>query len=191
MTDMSRDGSAVRGVALFGEVLLVGVLVCLAAVPVVTVLAAAGAGSVLVRELVTEQRTPAVRRFAVLLLRSLRQPVVTVAPVLWFAAAGLDLLALRAGLPGGHQLGPVLLAVLAGGVLAGLRGAARWQPDRGWRRALAEGAELLVRDWSGSLLLAGALVGLGVVADQVPSFLLILPGLLVMAAVAVERRAAR
>lgn len=191
MTDMSREVPAVRGIALLGEVLLVGVLVCLAALPVVTVLAAAGAGAVLVRELVTEQRTPTVRRFAVLLLGALRQPVVTAAPVLWFAVAGLDLIALRAGLPGGHQLGPVLLAVLAGGVLAGLRGAARWRPDHAWRLALAEGAELVVRDWSGSLLLAGALVGLGVVADQVPSFLLILPGLLVMAAVAVERRATR
>lgn len=178
----------VRGIALFGEVLFVGVLVGVAALPVVSALAAAAAGAVLVEELVTEQRTPTVRRFAALLAGALREPVVWLAPVALLAVAGLDMLALAAGLPGRQLLGPVLLAVLVFGVLTGLRGAARWRPGHGFVATLGEAAAVVPRDWPGSALLLGALVALGAVVTEAPAFLPVAPGLLVMAAVAVERR---
>lgn len=192
--DTSRTDGGARGegllrhLALPAEVLFIGVLVCVASLPVVTSLAAAGAGSVLLRELVEEDRTPSVRRFLRLLGPSLRQPEALLPPLGMAAVAGLDTLALLAGLPGGRALGPVLAAALTGAFITGIRAAARWRPGTTWRTALAEAVGVTVRDWPGSLLLAGALVVTGVVTLHAPAFVVVLPGLLVMAAVAVDRR---
>ncbi len=134
-----------RGFALLGEVLLIGVFVGVAALPVVTMLAAAGAGAVLVNDLVVTQRTPTVRRFVALLAGSLRDPVAWLVPLLLPAIAGLDALALAAGLPGGRLLGPVLAVLLLFGLLCAIRGAARWRPDRGWRVTLGSAPRVVVR----------------------------------------------
>jgi hypothetical protein len=188
---VTRDVPTTRGIALFGEVLLVGVLVGVASLPAVTALAAAGAGAVLVDELVHEQRTPTVRRFLALLAVSLREPVVWAAPVLLLAVGGLDALALAAGLPGGRLLGPVLLALLVFALLCGIRGAAAWQPDRTWQATLGAAPRVVLRDWTGSALLLGGLVVLGAVVAGVPAFWLVAPGLSTLAAVAVEHRRGR
>lgn len=179
---------AMRHLALYAEVILIGVLVCVASLPVVTALAAAGSGSVLLRELVEDERTPTVRRFLALLASALRQPLVWLAPVAVLAVAGLDALALAAGLPGAAAVGPLVAAGLALVLLVAVRGSARWRPGLSWRQALAEAAGVVLRDWRGSLLLAGALLVIAVVALQVPGFAVVLPGLLVMAAVAVDRK---
>ncbi|HJP74113.1 MAG TPA: hypothetical protein VJ914_07590 [Pseudonocardiaceae bacterium] len=186
-----QDVPATRGIALFGEVLLVGVLVGVASLPVVTTLAAAGAGAVLVDELVHDQRTPTLRRFLALLAVSLREPVVWMAPALLLAVGGLDALALAAGLPGGRLVGPVVLALLVFGLLCGIRGAARWRPDQSWRAALGAAPLVVLRDWKGSGLLLGGLVVLGAVVAGLPAFWLVVPGLLTLAAVAVEQRPKR
>ena len=186
----AHDGLMGR-LALPAEVLLIGVLVCLASLPVATSLAAAGAGSTLLRELVADERTPTVRRFAALTRASLRQPAALAAPLAALAVGVLDALALMAGLPGGRVLGPVVGAALAALLVTGLRAAACWRPGGSWRTALAEAAPRAAADWPGSLLLVGALVVVGVVAVRVPAFTVVLPGLLVMAAVAVERRRPR
>lgn len=190
MTVITDERQAVRGVALFGEVLLIGVLVGVAALPVVTALAAAGAGAVLVDE-VTDDRTPTVRRFVALLGDALREPVAWLAPVALLAIGCLDALALAAGLPGRGLLGPVLLALLVCGLLTGLRGAARWRPGHGLAPTLGMARRAVLRDWPGSTLLLGAVVVLAAVVAAAPAFLPVAPGLLVMAAVAVERRPAR
>ena len=187
----TQDVPTTRGIALFGEVLLVGVLVGVASLPVVTALAAAGAGAVLLDELVREQRTPTLRRFLALLAVSLREPVVWVAPVLLLAVGGLDTLALAAGLPGGRVLGPVLLALLVFGLLCGIRGAARWRPGHTWRATLSAAPPVVLRDWTGSGLLLGGLLVLGAVVAGQPAFWLVAPGLLTLAAVAVEQRPKR
>jgi hypothetical protein len=177
-----------RALQLAAEVMMIGVLVCLASLPVVTVLAALGAGSVLLSELVEADRTPSVRRFLALLGLSLRQPVVTVAPAALLAVAALDALALLGGAPGAALLGPVVAVALLLVLLVGLRAAGRWHPERPWQAVLAGAVPVVLRDWPGSVLLAGALVVIAVVARQVPAFTIILPGLLVMSVVAVERR---
>lgn len=187
-TQQDTTQTPMRALQLAAEVMLIGVLVCLASLPVVTMLAALGAGSVLLWELVADDRTPTVRRFLTLLGRSLRQPVVVLAPVGFLAVAALDALALRGGLPGGALLGPVVAVALALVLLVGLRAAARWRPETPWQVTLTGTTPVVLRDWTGSLLLAGALVVIAVVAQQVPTFVLILPGLLVLAGVAVERR---
>ncbi|MGW0084798.1 hypothetical protein [Streptomyces sp. NPDC003393] len=189
--ELPEPQAAVRHLTLWAEVMLIGVLVCAAALPVVTALAAAGAGSVLLRELVEDERTPTVRRFLALLAASLRQPLASLAPVAALAVVGLDVLALSAGLPGAGALGPALPVTLTLVLLTAVRAAARWRPGLAWRSALGEAAAVVVRDWAGSLMLTGALVVLAVVALQVPGFVVVLPGLLVMAAVAVERRVTR
>jgi len=174
--------------ALLAEVLLVGVLVCVAALPVVTVLGAAGAGTLVLRELIEEDRTPRVRRFLSLLRVALREPVALLAPVLFLLVGAFDGLALLAGLPGAVLAGPVIGLVLLFGLVSGLRAMACWRPERGWRMALASGTERAGRDWRGSLLLAGAVLVCGVVADQAFGFVPVLPGLLALAALAVDRR---
>lgn len=186
-----RGGTLLERMTLPAEVLFIGVLVCVAALPVVTSLAAAGAGSALLRELVEDERTPTVRRFLRLTRPALRQPAAVLAPLAACAVAALDTLALTAGLPGGGVLGPVVGLALAALLVTGVRAAARWQPGGEWRTTLAEAGPAAARDWRGSVLLAGGLIVLGVVAVRVPAFVVILPGLLVMAAVAVERRRRR
>ncbi|MFJ8547087.1 hypothetical protein ACIRFH_34990 [Streptomyces sp. NPDC093586] len=179
-----------RHLALPAEVLLIGVMVCVASLPVVTSLAAAGAGAVLLREMAETERTPTVRRFLGLLASSARQPVALLAPLTAVSVAGVDLLALAAGLPGGRVMGLLVALALTVVVLMGIRAAARWRPGQLWRPVLADAARWVVRDWKGSLMLVGVVVVLAVVAFEVPAFTPILPGLLVFAAVAVEGRTA-
>ncbi|MCX5415961.1 hypothetical protein [Streptomyces sp. NBC_00059] len=177
-----------RRLELPAEVLFVGVLVSIASLPLVTSLAAAGAGATLLREMTETERTPTVRRFGALLAESLRQPVVLLAPTAAVAVAGMDLLALAAGVPGGRPIGVLTALALICVVLVGIRSAAQWRPGTVWRAALTGAAESVPRDWMGSLMLVGAVVVLGIVVFEVPAFAPILPGLLVLAAVAVEGR---
>lgn len=173
---------------LFAEVLLVGVLVCAACLPLVTVLAAGGAGATCIRELVEADQTPRVRRFVSLMVTSLRDPVALLAPMALLAVGTLDTVAVLAGVPGATLLGPVVGLAVVLGVVCGVRSAARWRPGMAWRDVLAGTGPAVLRDWPGSLLLAGALVVVLIVGVQVPAFVVILPGLLVMAAVAIEHR---
>ncbi|MFD1151132.1 hypothetical protein ACFQ3T_28725, partial [Saccharothrix hoggarensis] len=113
-----------RPLALLAEVLLIGVLVSVAALPVLTAVPAFAAGAVLLRELVDDGRTPTVRRFAALLGQVVRDPVAVGAPLAVLAVAGLDLLALLGELPGATVLGPVIGTALVAGALVLLRTAA-------------------------------------------------------------------
>ncbi|HEY7046590.1 MAG TPA: hypothetical protein VH373_05175 [Jatrophihabitantaceae bacterium] len=186
----SSQAPVVRGWQLLAEVLFVGVLVCVACLPVVTVLAAGGAGSVLLRELVEDDRTPRVRRFVALMRIALREPLAVVAPVAVLGVGALDLLAILGGLPGAALLGPAIAIGLALLVICGLRAAARWRPDEPWRSVFAEAVTTMRRDWAGTVLLAGALLVVGIVTAAMPAFAVAALGFLVMAAVAVERRLA-
>ncbi|WP_447009929.1 hypothetical protein [Saccharothrix hoggarensis] len=173
-----------RPLALLAEVLLIGVLVSVAALPVLTAVPAFAAGAVLLRELVDDGRTPTVRRFAALLGQVVRDPVAVGAPLAVLAVAGLDLLALLGGLPGATVLGPVIGTALAAVALVLLRTAARWRPGDRWAALLAEPS----RDWAGYAYLVVALAVAVLVLGQAPAFVVVVPGLLVFAAVAVERR---
>ncbi|MDQ7803559.1 hypothetical protein Q5425_07445 [Amycolatopsis sp. A133] len=63
------------------------------------------------------------------------------------------------------------------GLRAGLRGAAAWRET--------------VLNWRGSLGLVTAIVVVAVVVGQAPAFVVVAPGLLVLAAVAVRARECR
>ena len=184
----SSEAPVVRGWQLLAEVLFVGVLVCVACLSVVTVLAAGGAGSVLLRELVEDDRTPRVRRFVALMRMALRDPIAVLAPAAVLSVGALDLLAVLGGLPGAAVVGPVIAVGLAGLVICGLRAAARWQPDESWRSVFAEAAAAVRSDRPGTVLLGMAVVVVGLVTATLPAFAVVALGFLVMAAVAVERR---
>lgn len=173
-----------RPLALLAEVLLIGVLVTAAALPVLTALPAAAAGAVLLRELVDDGRTPTARRFVVLLGQAVRDPFAVVLPLVVLAVGALDVLALLGGLPGASVLGPVIGLALAAVVLVLLRAAARWNPGDRWAVLLTAPS----RDRVGYAYLVAALAVAGLVVVQAPAFAVVVPGLLVFAAVAVERR---
>ncbi|WP_410606625.1 hypothetical protein [Amycolatopsis sp. lyj-109] len=177
-----------RSLTLLAEVLFVGFLVCVASVFVVTALAAAAAGSVLLTEVAADGRTPSVRRFARLFRAALAHPVAVLAPVGLLAVGGVDVVAVLGGLPGGRVFGAVLGLVLAALLATGLRGAAAWRPGRRWPEVLAAAGRETVLDWRGSLGLAVAIVVVTVVVVQAPAFVVVAPGLLVLAAVAVGVR---
>jgi hypothetical protein len=191
---MTRDAPAVQrrdapaSLQLFAEVLLIGVLVCVACLPVVTVLAAGGAGATCVRELVEDDRTPRVRRFVSLMGTALRDPVALLAPLALLVVGTLDTVAVLGGVPGATVLGPVIGLAVVLGVICGVRSAARWRPGTAWRDVFADAGAAVIRDWPGSVMLAGALVVVVIVGVQVLAFAVILPGLVIMAAVAVEHR---
>jgi hypothetical protein len=73
---------------------------------------------------------------------------------------------------------------LAAVVVVLLRAAARWRPGDRWAVLVAEPS----RDRAGHAYLVVALAVAGLVVAQAPAFAVVVPGLLVFAAVAVERR---
>jgi len=174
-----------RSLTLLAETLLIGVLVCATAVFVVTALAAAAAGSVLLRELAINERTPTVRRYFALVGAAVRDPVAIAAPVVFAAVGGLDVVAVLGGLPGGQAYGLVLLVLLTGLLVTGLRAGAMWAPGEPWRLVLGSAVERTVLDWRGSVMLAVAVLAVVLVVAQAWAFVVIAPGLLVLAAVAV------
>lgn len=174
-----------RPLALLAEVLLVGVLVCLASLPVCTALAAACAGSVSLRDLAEDGRTPSVRRFLALFGQALRDPVALLVPVVLLAVGALDVLALLGGLPGAAVLGPLVGLALAAVAVVLLRSAARWRPGDRWAALLADPP---LKGLAATASLVAALAVVVLVVAQAPAFAVVAPGLLVFAAVAVERR---
>lgn len=170
------------------ETLLVGVLVCVASLPVVTTLGAAGAGAAALREF-TESGTPVrVRRFTGLLRAALADPVAWAVPPALAIVGVLDVLAVAGGLPGRAVVGPAL--VLAGGaaLVVCTTGAARWEPGTPWSSVLREGTDASLADPFGSILTLGALAVAVLVTSAEPAFAVVTPGLVLLAAVAVRHR---
>nr|MDT0660348.1 hypothetical protein [Micromonospora sp. DSM 115978] len=175
--------------ALFGECLLTGLMVTLAALPVVTLLAALAAGCAQIRAHVDGEST-ALRAFGGR-LRSAYP-----GSALWSLAAGgafallaLDAVALRTRVPGGGAVAAVcVLAATAGAVLL-LRAGALWRAGDRWPDLLRRAARrTAVDDRSGSLLLVMAVGLLALVTWQLPPLVIPMVGCVVMASVATERR---
>ncbi|MCL8026818.1 hypothetical protein [Nocardioides bruguierae] len=166
----------------------VAVLVTLASLPVVTALAAGAAGASLLREQLTEDRDPTVGRFLHLTGSALRDPVGVLAVAGLLVLGAIDLLAVLGGLPGAVVLGPVLAVLAAAALVSGLRATALWRPGARWAPTLESAARGAVADVTGSLLLLAAVAAVVLVVRLGPAFVLLVPGLLVLAAVAVTER---
>ena len=187
---------APRGLVLLAEVLHIGAMTTVAALGVVTAFGAVAAGCASLREYLDEDTVPGPRRYLTLLRAASRGAIPLLALPGLVLAVAADLLAWRAGMPGGRVLGPAALAVCLAAAVIGLRSAASWRPRPGpgrqrvrWSALLSAGAAEAASDWRGSLLIAGALAVCASLGFEIPALTPALPGLLVLAAVAVRRRA--
>ena len=171
------------------ETLLVGVLVSVASVPVVTALAAAGAGATVLAEF-TESGTPVrVRRFVTLLRRALGDPWAWAVPPLLAVGPGAGR-ARRS--PADFRVAsswdrPWCSPAADAGCLRCRRGY-QWRPGDRWSRVLADSARTRRTDPAGTVLMLGALAVVTLVVSSEPAFAVIAPGLVLLAAVAVHRR---
>lgn len=177
------------GVSAFGEMLVVGLVVTAASLPLITMLPAIAAGVRHFDEHLVAG-DDSLRAFVRLVWRSVRSGW-------WFGLCWITVLAaLGAGavlgtrgvLPGGDAYAAVCLLLALGVALIGLRSAALWDPAAGWRGLRRRGSALVVEDPVGTgYVLVGLLVA-GVVVWMLPPLVVITPGLVVLAAVAAERR---
>ncbi|HZP50408.1 hypothetical protein [Actinocrinis sp.] len=186
-----------RGFTLLAEVLLIGVMTTIAALGIVTAFGALAAGCASLREYLERDVAPSPRRYLSLLRAASRGAIPLLALPVLLAVVALDLLAWRAGMPGGRVLGPAALAVSALAVVIGLRAAASWSPEPDdvrqpvrWSTLLSGAGSEAASDWRGSLLIVAALAVCATLALEIPVLALTVPGLLVFAAVAVRARAA-
>ncbi|WP_282703890.1 hypothetical protein [Streptomyces sp. CC219B] len=104
------------------------------------------------------------------------------------AAVWVDVLAARAGLPGGRFVGAVGLFALIGLTVALLRAAAVWTPDASWRALLADAVRRTVLDPAGSFLIVGGLAVVALSGAFVTPLAVPVLGAVAAAAVAVEER---
>lgn len=184
---MRRFGG--RGVAAFGEMLVVGLAVTALSLPVVTAAPALAAG---VRHLEDHLED---RRDSLRGLLSLAWEAIRTGWLFGLASASvLGLLLLNVALgsqglvPGGEALAVVSGALAAAVAVVVCRTAALWTPGSRWSQLWREGGSSTAGDPIGSLLvLAGLGVGL-VVAWMLPPLIVIAPGLAAVALIAAERR---
>ena len=178
--------------ALFGEVVIVGVLVAVLALPVVTALPALAAGAAHLRRHLSGDsvRVADLLRDFAAACRSLwaagLAAAVAALVLLWnLSLAQADVLPGAGGL---LLVTPLMMAAL--GVLV-LRAAAGWRPERAEPLSLVrESAEGAVRDPAGSVLLAFAWLMCAVFVWMLLPLALVAGGLLALAGIAVEQRSA-
>ncbi|PTT64107.1 Poxvirus protein I5 [Arthrobacter sp. HMWF013] len=194
--------------ALFSETLLAGLLVLVLSLPLVTIPAAYAAGiSHLERHL--SGRDDSIRglwgTFRSALPGSWKLGITTAAAAVVIV---LNLLLATVGqLPGSSVVLPATLVLAAAGAVLLLRTTAAWSdfsganldsrpaspntPSAAWSSALNAGKALSLRDWTGSLLLASALVGAVVFVWMLVALFVVVPGTLILAAAAVKIRSTR
>lgn len=181
-----------RRFTLFAECAAAGVLTVLAALPLVTLLAALSAGCAHIRAEVDGEPTTLtsfVQRLRAALPGS---RLLSLGVVMGCAALAADALILRVGVPGGGVVAVVCAAAAAMFAILVLRAAATWSPAQTWTAAVRTAARrAAVEDPGGSLLLVMALGVLAVVTWQLLPLAVPMSGCVLMAAVAVERRHTR
>ncbi|MCT9081857.1 hypothetical protein [Streptomyces fulvoviolaceus] len=174
--------------AVFAECLLTGVWIAVACLGVVTYPAAFAAGARHLRRR-TAHEVGGWREFVADFRAAVRGGG-AVGLAGWAAAAAVwvDVLAARAGLPGGPFVGAVGLFALIGLAVALLRAAAVWTPGAAWRALLADAGRRTVRDPAGSFLVVCGLAVVALSAGFLPPLAVPVLGAVAAAAVAVEER---
>ncbi|MFJ7966822.1 hypothetical protein [Streptomyces sp. NPDC096324] len=186
-----RESVLAERYALFAECLLTGVWIAVASLPLVTVPAAFAAGARHLRRRTAHEGGG--RREFVADFRSAVRGGWLVGVAGWAGAVAVrvDVLAVRAGIPGGPLVGAVGLLALIGGAVAMLRAAAVWEPGAAWRALLADAGRRTVLDPAGSFLLVGGLAVVVCSAVLVTPLAVPVLGAVAAAAVAVEERRRR
>ncbi|WP_329279372.1 hypothetical protein [Streptomyces sp. NBC_01451] len=174
--------------ALFAECLLTGVWIAVACLGVVTYPAAFAAGARHLRRRTTHE-AGGWREFVADFRAAVRGGW-AVGLVGWAVAAAVwvDVLAARAGIPGGRFVGAVGIFALIGLAVALLRAAAVWAPDARWRALLGEAGRRTVHDPAGSFLVVCGLAVVALSAGFLPPLAVPVLGAVAAAAVAVEER---
>ncbi|MFD8493059.1 DUF624 domain-containing protein [Amycolatopsis sp. NPDC059657] len=171
----------------FADCLQLGMLVCVASLPVVTAAPAFAAGCRVVSRWRDGDSPPMFGVFREEFLRRLRGGIpFSLGVVALVVALSVDMALLGAGIPGGRLLLfalPVLLVVLA---LVALRTCAGVAVHNGWLPALRAAARIGM-DIRGSALLGGAVVTAGVLVWMQPLMLMLVAGPLTLAAVGTTR----
>ena len=177
-----------RRFALFGECLTAGVLVLLAALPVVTLVPALAAGCAHIKAHV-DGETTSVRAFFERVRSALPGGwVVSVGVVVAFTVLVVDVVFLRTRVAGGGFVAVVCALAAVGLAVVTLRAAALWSPESRWPSVVRAAARLAAGDFAGTLLLVMSLTVLLIVTWQLPPLLVPMTGCVLMAAVAVDRR---
>lgn len=174
--------------AVFAECLLTGVWIAVACLGVVTYPAAFAAGARHLRRR-TAHEAGGWREFVADFRTALRGGwVVGIAGWAVALAVWVDVLAARAGLPGGPFVGAVGIFALIGIAVALLRAAAVWTPDAAWRTLLADAGRRTVLDPAGSFLVVCGLAVVALSAMFIPPLAVPVLGAVAAAALAVEER---
>ncbi|WP_243076448.1 hypothetical protein [Microbacterium sp. SS28] len=188
----SRNPGATGAFALFGEVLMTGLLVTIAGLAIVTLPAALAAGIRHMRRYAAAEGSP-----YALFWQDVRKAlpgglVVGVAGVALTLLLLLDIDLANSGfLPGGAVIGVVGWAGLVAGAVALLTAAAAWSPDTGWRAAFRAVPAAVGADLTGALFLAATAVFVGVVTWMLVPLIIPALGSAVLAAVAIPGRRRR
>ncbi|OUM39984.1 hypothetical protein [Arthrobacter sedimenti] len=191
----AHDGSSLRWpgatakFALFGEVLWVGVLCCVAGLGIVTIPAAFAAGSAHLHRFLRAEDSP-LRQFAADFTAALRTGwLVGLGVAVAVSLLLLDIVVASSRLLPGWQAVLALGVVLLASVLAGLAGTtARWHAAGSWRVAWLEWIRDVRRDPAGVLWLVAAVALAAIVAWQLPPLVVPAVGCLVFAALATSVR---
>ena len=188
----ARYPGAKGAFALFGEVLLTGLLVTAAGLLVVTLPAALAAGIRHLRRYVNAEQSH-VKTFWQDWKRALPGGlVVGVAAVLVTFVLTLDIYLANSGaLPGGGLISLVGWAGLVVGAVALLVAAGAWTPERGWRAAVRSIPSSLASDPIAALYLATAAVLVGVMTWMLAPLIIAGLGCAVFAVVALPARRSR
>ncbi|MFE6828690.1 hypothetical protein [Streptomyces sp. NPDC057690] len=174
--------------AVFAECLLTGVWIAVACLGVVTYPAAFAAGARHLRRR-TSHEVGGGREFVADLRAAVRGGwLVGLAGWGVAAAVWVDVLAARAGIPGGPLVGAVGILALIGLAVALLRAAAVWTPGATWRALLTEAGRRTVLDPAGSFLIVCGLVVVVLSAWLVAPLAVPVLGAVAAAALAVEER---
>ncbi|MER6623401.1 hypothetical protein [Streptomyces sp. NPDC000931] len=172
----------------FAECMLTGVWIAVACLGVVTYPAAFAAGARHLRRRTTH-RGGGLREFVTDFRAAVRGGwAVGLAGWAVAAAVWVDVLAARAGLPGGPLVGAVGVLTLIAAAVTLLRATAVWAPGTTWRALLAAAGRRTVLDPAGSFLVVCGLAVVALSAGFVPPLAVPVLGAVAAAAVAVETR---
>ena len=188
----ARNPGAAGAFALFGEVLMIGLLVTIAGLAIVTLPAALAAGIRHLRRYVAAEGSP-----YALFWQDVRKAlpgglVVGVAGLALALLLLLDIdLAGSGFLPGGAVIGIVGWAGLIVGAVALLTAAAEWTPETGWKAAIRAVPAAVAADVRGALYLAATAVFVAVVTWVLVPLIVPALGSAALAAVAIPSRGRR
>lgn len=188
----ARFPGATAAFALLGEVLLIGLLITVASLPVVTLPAALAAGIRHMRRFIAAEHAPVAGFWRDTLRGALGGAVVGIVAAILAGILLLDIDLARSGfLPGGVAIEIVGWAGLASVAIAVLLAAGSWSPETGWRAALRTVPAAARADIVGVVYLLATAVFVVVLTWVLPPLFIAAIGCTALAVVAVPQRPRR